>query len=227
MQLTLKDFTSVNDIEKSRYLIMNKLKYCEKELNQSRLYPTFQMLIDVHQQIIDVLGKHSRIFNREYTENLGNDDEEDNKKPVNEELEKSFELMNWAIDYISKTLETGRIIFDFVNESINIESIGITSFHNSEGYFIIPDNKERVLRFIKYEKILYRILKTKEVGNIQNSIILIPKESLKNMIIADDILNQVIYYLETELTFPFNETIMPVAKRKFLGYLDNPSSAIS
>jgi hypothetical protein len=56
---------------------------------------------------------------------------------------------------------------------------------------------------------------------MQLNIIVVPNESLKNQIISDDILNQVIYYLETGLTFPFRETIMPVAKRKFLGFLEN------
>lgn len=227
MEIRIEDFTSISDLEKSKYLLLNKLKQCERELNETRLYPTFQMLIDVHQQIMNVLGKHTMIFNREYSEGSTENNEPDKMNPQNEDVEKSFELMNWAIVYISKTLEIGRLIYEFVNESINIESIGIASFHNNEGYFIIPDNKERLLRLIKYEKILYRILKTKEIGNIQSSIIVIPKESIKNMLLADDILNQVIYYLETELTFPFKETIMPVAKRKFLEYLDNPGNAIS
>jgi hypothetical protein len=221
MELSLKDFTSVTDVEKSRYLIMNKLKYYEKELNETKLYPAFQILIDVHHQMVDILEKHSMIYNRRFPDNTG-DDEHGSKQDLNGDLEKSFELMQWAIERICKTLDTGIAIYDFVNENIKIESIGINSEHNQEGYFLIPDNREKLLKLIKYEKFLYRILKTKEVGNVQLNIIVIPKESLKNLINAEDILNQVIYYLNTELTFPFNETIMPVAKRKFLGYLENP-----
>jgi hypothetical protein len=221
MQITLRDFTSVTDPEKSKYLLLNKIKFCEKELNETRLYPTYQMLINVYQQLIDVMDNHSKIFSREYSENSMDEEEPDKKNPLNAELEKSFELMHWAFEYIRKTLETGRAIYDFVNESINIESIGISSAHNKEGYFVIPDNRERLLRLIKYQKNLYKILKTREVGNMQLNIIVVPNESLKNQIISDDILNQVIYYLETGLTFPFRETIMPVAKRKFLGFLEN------
>lgn len=221
MEITLRDFISVSDMEKSKYLLMNKIKFCEKELNESKLYPTYQMLINVYQQLIDVLENHSKIFNREYTDSLNEEDEAEKQKKINNDLEQSFELMHWAFGYVNKILDTGKAIYDFVNTNIIIEPIGIKSEYNNEGYFVIPDNKERLLRIIKYQKNLYKILKTKEVGNFHLNIIVIPRESIKNQIIADDILNQIVYYLETELTFPFKETILPVAKRKFLGFLEN------
>ena len=80
-----------------------------------------------------------------------------------------------------------------------------------------------MLKIIKYEKNLYKILKTKEVGNYEFNIILIPKNVVRNYIISDDILNQIIYYLDTELSFPFSQTILPVAKRKFLNFLESRS----
>jgi len=223
MEISLRDFTSVGDLEKSKYALLNKLKFCEKELNESRLYPTYQMLINVYQQLVDILESHSRIFNREYTDSLSEEDEAEKQKLVNSGLEQSFELMHWAFGYINKTLETGKAIYDFVDGSINIESIGIKSDYNKEGYFVIPDNRERLLRIIKYQKNLYKILKTREVGNFQLKIIIVPNETIKNQIIADDILNQIVYYLETELSFPFRETILPIAKRKFLNYLEKLS----
>jgi hypothetical protein len=38
--------------------------------------------------------------------------------------------------------------------------------------------------------------------------------------ISDDIINQIIYMLDTELNFSYQQTILPVAKRKFLGFLE-------
>jgi len=221
MEITIRDFTSVTDLEKSKYILLNKFKLCEMELNQSRLYPTYQMLINIYIQLVDIMNNHNKIFNKEYTDAISEEEMEEKHKLVNGELEKSFELMHWAFAHINKTLETGRAIYDFVDESINIESIGIISEHNKEGYFVLPDNRSRILRIIKYERNLYKILKTKEVGNYEWNIIVIPKEVLRNYIISDDILNQIIYYLDTELSFPYIETILPVAKRKFLNFLEN------
>jgi hypothetical protein len=221
MEITIRDFTSVTDLEKSKYILLNKFKLCEMEFNQSKLYPTYQMLINIYQQLVDILNNHNRIFNKEYTDAISEEEMEEKHKLVNNELEKSFELMHWAFAHLNKTLDTGRIIYDFVNESINIESIGIISEHNKEGYLVLPDNRNRMLRIIKYERNLYKILKTKEVGNYECNIIVVPKAVVRNQIISDDILNQIIYYLDTELSFPYIETILPVAKRKFLNFLES------
>lgn len=224
VEITLKDFTHVTDIEKSKYLLLNKFKFCEKELNESRLYPTYQMLINLYQQLVDVMNRHNKIFGKEYTDVLSEQEMEEKYRLINRELEKSFELMHWSFAHLNRTLETGRAIYDFVAESINIELIGIDTEHNKQGYFVIPDIRDRMMRVIKYEKNLYKILKTKEVDKYELSLIIIPKEVMRSRMIADDILNQIIYLLDTELGFPYRETILPVAKRKFLNYLEGKAA---
>ncbi|KXK49791.1 MAG: hypothetical protein UZ05_CHB002001738, partial [Chlorobi bacterium OLB5] len=139
---------------------------------------------------------------------------------INNEIEKSFELMHWSFAHLNRLLENGKAIYDFVDESITIESIGIYSKYNTDGYFILPDNRERVLRILKYSRNLYKILKTKEVANRRMTLITIPNTVLKNEMISDDIINQTIYMLDTELNFSYSHTILPVAKRKFLGFLE-------
>jgi hypothetical protein len=218
--ISLKDFTFINDFESSKYNILYKLKLCEKELNQSRLYPVYQILIDLYNQLSDILSNRNTIYNKEYSDNSVELEKDDNSVNLNSELEKSFELMNWGFKLISDILENGKEIYDFVDVNINIEPIGIISKHNSEGYFLLPDNKQRLLRIFKYSKVLYKVLKTKEVGSKYLPLISIPNEILKNHIIAEDILNQIIYFMNTELNFSYQHTILPVAKRKFISYLE-------
>lgn len=220
IEITLKDFTGVNDLESSKYLLLNKFKLCQKELNESRLYPTYQMLINIYSQLVDIMKGHNRIFNKEYTDAITEQESEEKHMLINNELERSFELMHWAFAHLNRVLENGKAIYDFVDESITIEPIGIKSTYNTEGYFIIPDNRDRLLRIIKYSRNLYKVLKTKEVGNRQMTLITIPNEVIKNQMISDDIINQIIYMMDTELNFSYSQTILPVAKRKFLGYLE-------
>ncbi len=218
--ITLKDFTNVTDLECSKYLLLNKFRLCQKELDETKLYPTYQMLIDLHSQIAGIMQSHNRIFNKEYTDAITEQESEEKHMLINNELEKSFELMYWAFLKLGGLLENGRAIYDFVDESITIEAIGINTRYNTEGYFILPDNRERILRILKYSRNLYKILKTKEVANRRMTLVTIPNEVLKNEMISDDILNQIIYMLDTELNFSYEKTILPVAKRKFLGFLE-------
>ncbi|HMT12442.1 MAG TPA: hypothetical protein PKA39_12570 [Ignavibacteria bacterium] len=216
----INDFTAVNDLESSKYLLLNKFKLCEIELNDSRLYPTYQMLINIYSQLTDILENHNRIFGKEYTDVINEQEFTEKQMLINAELEKSFDLMHWAFAHMNRLLENGRAIYDFVDENISIEAIGISSDHNLQGYFILPDNRERLLRIMKYERNLYKILKTREIGSRQLGLITIPNEVLKNHMISDDILNQIIYMLDTGLDFSYTQTILPVAKRKFLSYLE-------
>ena len=94
MEITIRDFTSVTDLEKSKYILLNKFKTCELEFNQSRLYPSYQMLLNIYQQLVDILNNHNRIFNKEYTDAISKEEMEEKHKLGNNELEKSFELMH-------------------------------------------------------------------------------------------------------------------------------------
>jgi hypothetical protein len=217
MDISIKDYTNITDLEKSKYLLLSKLKECEKYFNDSKIYPTFYKLIAFYDSIYDLLSNREKIYNREY-----GDDEEANKLAgYNEDIEKTFTLMEWSIPHIVEVIESGRTLYDFVEDNLNIESIGINSSHNLQGYIIVPDNRNKTLHIIKYEQNLHNCLKSKEVGNYKWNMIVIPKSVLKNYIIAEDIMNQIIYYMDTELTFPYSETILPVAKRKFLHYLQS------
>lgn len=218
--ISLRDFTDVTDPERSRYLLLNKFKFCQKELNETRLYPTYQMLINLYSQLTDIMTNHNRIFNKEYTDAITEQESEEKHMLINNDIEKSFEFMHWSLAHLNRLLENGKAIYDFVDESITIESIGIYSRYNTDGYFILPDNRERVLRILKYSRNLYKILKTKEVANRRMTLITIPNTVLKNYMISDDIINQIIYMLDTELNFSYSHTILPVAKRKFLGFLE-------
>jgi hypothetical protein len=225
--ITIKDFTGINDLESSKYLLLNKFRLSEKELNETRLYPTYQMLINIYTQLADIMKNHNRIFNKEYTDALSEQEMDEKMMLINNELEKSFELMHWAFAHLNRVIEHGRAIYDFVDRSITIEPIGINSDYNKEGYFILPDNRGRLIRIMKYSRNLYKVLKTKEVGSREMKLITIPNEVLRNYMISDDIINQIIYMLDTELDFSYGQTILPVAKRKFLNYLEGSQNNIS
>ena len=225
--ITVKDFTGIYDLESSKYLLLNKFKLCEKELNETRLYPTYQMLINIYMQLADIMKNHNRIFNKEYTDAISEQEMDEKMSLINNELESSFELMHWAFAHLNRVLEQGKAIYDFVDSSITIEPIGIKTSYNTEGYFILPDNRERLLRIMKYSRNLYKVLKTKEVGNREMKLITIPNEVLRDHMYSDDILNRIIYMLDTELNFSYMQTILPVAKRKFLNYLEDNQNHIS
>lgn len=220
MSITLKDFTSVTDLEQSRYYLLGKMKISQQNFNETKVFPEFQDLITLYETITNILANRYDIFLKEYTDKLNPEKDKEKQLQINDEIEMQFKLMEWALPFLQELLEQGRNIYDFVDQNINIESIGLKSEYNQEGYMIIPDNKLKVFRIIRYNKTLHQMLKTREVDNYAWNVIIIPREHLKNYLLSNDILNQIIYLLDTELSFPYKETISPIARRKFLKFLE-------
>ena len=109
-----------------------------------------------------------------------------------------------------------------------IESaISIRSKKN-EGYFIIPDNQNNLLRIFEYSSPIYaskkksaKSLKTKlliqvSLNDVESSIL----SSGINLIERyGEMKNVPIYYCNINLDLPFKETILPIAKSVLLGVI--------
>ena len=220
MSITLKDFITARDSEQSRLLLLNKIKLSQQNFNETKIFPEFQNLITIHENIINILSNRSGIYIKEYAGKSDFIQGNEMKSQNNKDIESQFRLMEWILPYLKELLEQGRYIYEFVENNINIESIGIKSDYKKDGYLIIPDNRQKVFRILRYNCTLYKILKTREVDNYSWNVIIVPREFLRNYLLANDILNQIIYLLDTELSFPYNETISPIARRKFIKFLE-------
>ena len=67
----------------------------------------------------------------------------------------------------------------------------------------------------------YRELKTEFVKSEKQGMIRRLPEKIKEELIKErnDLQNPATFFLDTELDFPFTETIMPVAKRKMISHI--------
>jgi hypothetical protein len=67
----------------------------------------------------------------------------------------------------------------------------------------------------------YRRLKTTHIGEVSQRIVHSTPESIKLNLLAlyHDLPNPATYVCETDLDFPYNETILPVAKRKLMAQM--------
>jgi len=117
------------------------------------------------------------------------------------------------------------VICDYVEENLKIEQVGILPIHKSEGYFIIPNNEVFSLQVHKFECSLfssdyekYRALKTKLLKTYDQGIL---KQSLENIKLDlihefNELPNPATFRCDTDLDFPFTETVFPIAKRKLM-----------
>jgi hypothetical protein len=230
--LKLETFLSADkDWEMNQYRVLGGIKEYHTELNRKKIYPTLAELIhlaSILENIVDNKSKLKESFPKQIK-----DFDLKNKKVTFEtigrftpDVEFLFELIEWAFPLIKNEIEEAIVLYDFVEKNIEIDHVGIVPLNKDEGYFLITDNEAAKIQVHRFESSIFssntekfRSLKTKLVQEIQVALIERSPESIKLDLIKqyNDLPNPATFICDTDLDFPFNETIFPVAKRKLMG----------
>lgn len=229
-KLNLEVFlTGSTDAEARQYHILSGLQQCYENFSHNRLYPTLAELIALRTALLDMIhGMHD--IQRRMSHDVKELDIEENTliyedQPNNDDLLRAAELITWAMPYMEKAIEEGVGIYSFVEEHMQIEHVGILPMYREEGYWFVPEHKAALLHLLRYELSLfsssserYRTLKTSNLGDVPQGFILESPESIKLRLIEQyhDLPNPATFICETDLDFPYTETILPIAKRKLM-----------
>lgn len=234
--LTLDLFTQVqSDFEMRQYKVLAALKEITKDFRHNKIYPHLSHLIELHHTLRDIRTRledlRSEFPKRIKKIDFVNQEIEHEVVFVDgSDLQKVEELITWALPYIEAKIEEGKTIYEFVNEKILLEEVGIVPNYIDEGYFFVPDNEDAKLLLFQYEvsifqsaKDQYRSLKTQFLKALEQRGALMSPNSIKLDLINEfkDLPNPATYSFQTELNFPFNETVFPVVKRKLIRQLYN------
>ena len=228
-------FDSETDWEMNQYRILAGLKKAQTEFGQKKIYPSLATLIKLNRELNQIKDERKNLWQNFPKQIKGFDFKEQKviyetskNLELNDSIENIFELIDWALPQINETIEEGTVLFDFVDKNMLLEQVGILPIYKEEGYFMITDNIALELQVHRYECSIFssgdekfRALKTEFVKAEKQGIIKRLPETIKQELIKErhDLPNPATYLLDTELDFPFMETIMPVAKRKMISHI--------
>jgi hypothetical protein len=228
-------FDSEIDFEMSQYRILAGIKNACKEFTQNKIYPSLAMLIKLNRELNQLRDERNNLKQNFPKQITGFDINEQKviydiitNPELDDKIENIFSLIDWALPRINEAIDEGIALFDFVDENILLRQVGILPIYKEEGYFLITDNIAMELQVHRYECSIFisgdekfRSLKTEIVKTERQGIIKRLPETIKQEIIKErtDLPNPATFLLDTELDFPFSESIMPVAKRKMISYI--------
>lgn len=230
-KLTLNTFiTAASDSEFSQYMVLATMKNYLDLFHKNKLFPPFGELVELYQNLNTLLNKRNDFANRMPNKLAGFDFKEKKliyeKDQLNEnDMDKVFEFIDWAMPKISEGLDEGKAIYDFVEQNIKIEEFGIHPLYKDEGYFLIPDLKKNIFQVFRFElsiiassEIPFRSLKTSFVETFESAVNEIAVENIKLELIRKypDLPNPATYNVIINIDFPFDETLLPIAKRKLM-----------
>lgn len=217
------------DFELKKYTLLAYLQEINKYFTQNKLYP----------QLADIIFHYNNIV--AFRENKKYLQEHFPKKMTGIQLEKLQLLYEQMIedDELMQELEniihysagkmksiicSGTEIYEFVEDKINITPVGLIPLDTQEGYFFLSSGNVKSTRVYQYRLSIfekhdekYRSIKTAFIDNWVRSISS-TYEQIKSELIRHrkDLPNPAVYSIETELSFPVEETLLPVAKRSLV-----------
>ncbi|MFT3701815.1 MAG: hypothetical protein QM802_05580 [Agriterribacter sp.] len=226
------------DFELKKYTLLAYLQQIHKEFTQNKLYPQLSDIIFHHNNILHF--KHNKqMLQEQFPKRFTHVDvgklqllygkivEDDD---MMRELE---EIIQYSINRMSSTIKDGAEIYEFVEEKLNISPVGIIPLEINEGYFFLCDGAYRETKVYQYclsifEKMdeKYRSIKTSFVAHWERNIVN-TYENIKTELIRNksDLPNPAVYCIETDLSFPLEETLLPIAKRSLVKYITGSAAA--
>ncbi|MBI3138717.1 MAG: hypothetical protein HYZ15_09045 [Sphingobacteriales bacterium] len=220
------------DFELKKYTLLAYLQEVSSHFNESKLYPQLADIIFHYNNIVafrenkkylqehfpkKLTGLQREKLQLLYEQMIGDDE-------LMQELEN---IIHYSASRIKKAIRNGTEIYEFVEDKISIAPVGLVPLDTQEGYFFLSNGNTRHTRVYHYRLSIfekhdekYRSIRTSFLDNWARSISS-TYEQIKSELIRNrrELPNPAVYSIETELNFPVEETLLPVAKRRLVKFI--------
>jgi hypothetical protein len=220
------------DFELKKYTLLAYLQEINRHFNENKLYPQLADIIFHYNNI--VAFRENKKYLQEHFPKKMTGLQMEKLQFLYEQMLEDDELMlelediiHYSAGKIKSTIKSGTEIYEFVEDKININPIGIIPLDTQEGYFFLSTSDTKRTRVYHYRLSIfekhdekYRSIKTAYLDEWQRSIANtyqhIKSELIRNRI---ELPNPAVYAIETALTFPVDETLLPIAKRSLVKFI--------
>ncbi len=214
------------DYEYKKYILLAYLKDVKERFNQSELYPFMADLVFHYRNLVKVKESKKMMYEH-FPESLSKADFDKlqltYKKIINDDevMEQIEEILKFALPKMKEALEEGKELFEFVEENIVMEPVGVSPIYEDEGYLLINQDSSIDVAVYRYQLTFFEHAEEKfrsmATTFVKNELKKINRtyENLKLELVKQfaELPNPATYLVETKLKFPLEHTVLPVAKR--------------
>jgi hypothetical protein len=225
------------DFELKKYTLLAYLKEVNKYFNENKLYPQLADVIFHYNNII-AFKKNKEYLQEQFPKRLTGIQLQKlqllyEQMIEDDDLMKELEyIIHYAENKIQSTINNGTEIYELVEDKMIITPVGIIPLDLNEGYFFLSKAATKDTHVYQYRLSIfekhdekYRSIKTEFVAswhrNIVNTYENIKSELIRNRIVLP---NPAVYSIEIELSYPVEETLLPIAKRSLVRYISQQAA---
>jgi hypothetical protein len=220
------------DFELKKYTLLAYLQEVNKYFNQNKLYPQLADVI-FHYNNIVAFRENKKFLQEQFPKKLSGIQLQKlqllyEQMIEDDELMKELEdIIHYAAEQMHGTITSGTEIYEFVEDKLTISPVGIIPLEQSEGYFFLSESASRDTRVYYYRLSIfekhdekYRSIRTDYINSWYRSFANTYENIKSELIRKRTVLpNPAVYAIESELTYPIEETLLPIAKRYLVRYI--------
>jgi hypothetical protein len=220
------------DFEQKKYTLLAYLQEINRYFNQHMLYPQLADVI-FHYNNLVAFRENKQFIQQHFPKRLTALNMEKlqllyEQMIADDELMQELEsIIHYAMSKMNNTIREGTEIYELVEESFNIAPVGLIPLDSQEGYLFLSDGRRRDTLVYEYRLTIferhdekYRGIHTQYIEAYQKNLVY-SCEHIKTLLIRQrkKLPNPAVYRIDTQLAFPLNETLLPVAKRCLVKYI--------
>ena len=225
------------DFELKKYTLLAYLKHISQYFDENKLYPQLSDLI-FHYNNIVAFRENKKYLQEHFPKKLTGLQIEklqvlyEQMIEDNELMQELEDIINFSAGKMKTTITNGTEIYEFVEENLTITPIGLLPLDVQEGYFFLSAGNQKATRVYQYRLSIFekhnenfRSIKTSYIELMQRTMVN-TYENIKYDLIKSrsDLPNPAVYSIETELSFPVEETLLPIAKRCLVKFISQPGA---
>ncbi len=231
MNIDISKITSCgSDWETNQYTFLQTLKSWQNEIRKNKLFPVIDYSWQLQNRFQTILSENieSKFWLEKEVQGAFIDDKLvllEKAHQISFQLDKLIDFVKWGLDENIEILDEAEIIKQFVYENIQVIPSCNTDKYRGKGYILIPDNKLKIYKIYLYELSInwsvdepveyleLELLRSIPFAFVSGTPFKLMDDFIKH---SQSLYDPMVYICETELDFPFNETILPMVKAKLL-----------
>lgn len=220
------------DFELQKYRLLAYLHEVNKCFNETKLYPQLSDVI-FHYNNLVTFRSNKKFLQDQFPQQLNMADVHKlelmyEKMLADDEVMQELEsITTYAVSKMKGIIDNGAEIYELVEKQLTIEPVGIIPLYKNEGYMLLRYGNVAEIRAYSYSITLFEHKDARYKG-IKLSYVDRYTKTMANTYehIKQDIIRQIrtlpnpaVYCIESPLQIPFDETLLPIAKRMLVRHI--------
>lgn len=220
------------DFEYKKYILLAYLKNIGKCFEENKLYPFLSDLIHHYRNLIS-LKENKSFVQQAFPKNVSKIDLEkftlhyESILDKDEYMQEIQSILNYAIPKLQEQVNNGKEIYEFIEDKIALEPIGIEPLNKEDGYLFLSNGSKTDTQVYEFQLSVFENSREK-FRSLKTNFLCVYKRSLSNTYrnIKIDLIrnykelpNPATYLVASEMTFPLSESLLPIAKRRLVAYI--------